>query len=240
MKTLKIIFLITALAISILFYIDYKKNPITYIILSKKFEVVSYLFFRDLPAIYPSNNYYSIRYERKSDISELNDFFTKTEQSESISIPADTYRTGIPQKLRKLFNHYAKLDPQKKEDQEIIKNIIGTYREDIEGRLEVIMSLYRNDELILEGKDLQKRIAEYINLFSKKFLVQYIAKYNEDEQCGKNSYDVAVIFDSNPSRILVIGFTNSNKICFILDENVIPFNKYDVKRFTEEYPNYWL
>jgi hypothetical protein len=56
---------------------------------------------------------------------ESNDFSTKTKHNVSISIPADTYKTGIPQKLRKLFNNYAKLDPKKRQDQEIIKDIMG-------------------------------------------------------------------------------------------------------------------
>ena len=190
MKKLKI-FLITItffFTFSFLFfYFDYKKDPITYIVLSKKLEIVSYLFFRDLPVGHPPyDNYYSIRYERKSDTPELNDFFAKAEGSVSISIPQDTYKTRIPQKLRKLFDHYAKLNPHKKEDQEIIKNIIGTYRDDVKGRLANVLSIYRYEDVVLEGRDLQKRIEEYINLFSKKFIVRSITKYNEDEQCGKN------------------------------------------------------
>jgi hypothetical protein len=226
---------------SFFLYLHYKKNPITYIILSKKFELVSYLFFKDLPVGHPPyENYYSITYDRKNDVEELNDFFAQAEGQVSISIPRDTYKTRIPQKLRKLFDHYAKLDPNKEDDRKIIKNIIGTYGEDIEGRLADITSLYRYRDVVLEGEDLQRRIAEYINLFSKKFMVQSITKYNQDERCGKNSYDVIVVFDSNTSKTLDIALTNAGQICFILDKDLMPFHKYDLKDLKEKYQNYWL
>jgi hypothetical protein len=245
MKKPRIIVIFATLLVAafsfVFFYLDYKKNPFNYIILSKKFEIVSYLFFRDLPVGKPPyENYYSINYERKSDVLELNDSFAKAEGNVSISNPLDTYKTGIPQKLRKLFNNYAKLDPHKKEDQEIIKNIIGTYGEDIAGRLANIISIYRYDDVVLKGGDLQKRIDEYINLFSKKFIVRSITKYYEDEQCGKNSYDIAIIFDSKPSRILDVALTNNDEICFILDRELVTFFKYDIEDLKEKYPNFWL
>lgn len=226
---------------SFFLYLDYKKNPIDYIILSKKFEVASYLFFRDLPVGHPPyEDYYSITYDRKSDVEELSDFFSQAEGRVSISIPRDTYKTGIPQKLRKLFDHYAKLDSNKEDDQKIIKNIIGTYGDNIGGRLADITSLYRYRDVVLEGEDLQRRIEEYINLFSKKFMVQSIAKYSQDERCGKNSYDVMVVFDSKASRTLDIALTNAGQICFILDKDLMPFHKYDIKDLKEKYQNYWL
>ena len=226
---------------SFFLYFDYKRNPINYIILSKKLEVVSYLFFRDLPVGHPPyENYYSITYSRKSDLEELNDSFAQAEGRVSISAPQDTYKTGIPQKLRKLFDHYKKLDPSKEDDQKIIKNIIGTYGDDIEGRLANITSLYRYRDVVLEGEDLRRRIAEYINLFSKKFMVKSITKYDEDEQCGKNGYDVIVVFDSNTSRTLNIALTNAGQICFILDKDLMPFHEYDIKDLKEKYKNYWL
>lgn len=223
---------------SLFFYFDFKKNPIDYIILSKKLEIISYLFFRDLPLPNePLENFYSINFERISDIEILNDDFSLHNESATITIPRDTYKTGIPQKLRIALDYYKTLNPNNINHQEIIKNII-TDNDNYRGRFSYTISLFRDP--IPDGKELQKRIKEYINLFSKKFMVQEITKYKNDEQCGKNNYQVIVVFESNPSKILEIALTNYGKICFIIDEDISFSDKYDVKFLKDKYKNYWL
>jgi len=240
MKKLTIFFLIFSfsfLSLSLFLYLDYKKNPITYIILSKKFEIVSYLFFTDLPAIYPTYNSYHISYERQSDDDEKKDFFSKGEGIVTIKMPRDTYKTGIPQKLRKVLDHYAELDPNKEEDRKIIENIMGTY-DDPKGRVGYMIFITR--DVLLDGGDLHKRIKEYISeLFPKKFVVEYISQHKEDEKCGKNSYDVGVVFDKNPARMFEIALTNSGKICFIWDEPT-KVSDYEFRILKENYKDYWL
>lgn len=219
-----------------LLYLDYKKNPVTYIIWSKKFELFSYLFFKDLPAIYPRYDAYSIKYQLSDSDKGTDSHFTKGNGYFSILDLESIYRTGIPQKLRKIFDGYEKLDPNKKANREIIKNIVGT--DDAKGRLlNMVLTIH---DVAHYDEDLDKRVREYINLFSKKFIVTQVTQYKEDEKCGKNSYDVGIIIDSNPAESMIIGFTNSGEICFIWDES--GYSEYEIKNFKEDsqYKNYWL
>lgn len=236
-KIRTLVFFSILLFLASFLYLDYKKNPVTYIIWSKKIELISYLFFKDLPAIYPRYDAYSIKYQLSDADKGIDSHFTKGNGYFSILDLESIYRTGIPQKLRKTFDGYAKLDPNKKANQEIIKNIVGT--NDAKGRL-LNLSLGFHGVAHYD-EDLDKRVREYINLFSKKFMVAEITQYKEDEQCGGNSYDVEIIFDSNPAEVLTIGLKNSGEICFIWD-GAVGFPEYKIKNLKEypQYQNYWL
>ena len=228
------IFFSILLFLASLLYIDHKKNPISYIIWSKKLELVSYLFFKDLPAIYPRHDSYSIRYQLSDSDKETDSHFSKGNGYFSILDIESIYKTGIPQKLRKTFDGYAKLDPNNKANQEIIKNIVGT--EDAKGRL-LNLSLGFHGVAHYD-EDLDKRVGEYINLFSKRFMVAEVTQHKEDEKCGKNSYDVSIIFDSNPAESMMIGLTNSGEICFIWDES--GYSEYDIRDFKEKFKDHWI
>lgn len=235
-KISTLIFFSILLFLASFLYLHYKKNPITYIIWSKKFELVFYLFFKDLPAIYPRYDAYSIKYQLSDSDKETDSHFTKGNGYFSILDIESIYKTGIPQKLRKTFDGYAKLDPNKKANQEMIKNIVGT--QDAKGRL-LNLSLGFHGVAHYD-EDLDKRVGEYINLFSKRFMVAAVTQYKEDEQCGRSGYDVGIIFDSNPTESMTIGLTNSGEICFIWDES--GYSEYEIKNFKEDsqYKNYWL
>ena len=56
------------------------------------------------------------------------------------------------------------------------------------------------EKLGLQVWNLEVGKEDVVDLFSKKFMVAAVTQYKEDEQCGKNSYDVGIIFDSNPAE----------------------------------------
>ncbi len=241
MKTPKILLIATTFSLTcfcLFLYFDYKKNPITYIILSKKFELISYLFFKDIPAIYPRYDWYSIEYQNADFDKDADSHFSKGNNYFSLHDMESIYKTGIPQKLRKIFNNYAKLNPNKSEDLKVVEDAFGL--ENSGGRFSYMNSIFHDvspyDEALL------KRAKEYIKFFSKKFIVTNITWYKgSDEQCGKNSFDVNIIFDSNPVESMTIGLKNSGEICFIWDEK-LEFSIYEIKEFKNQkrYQNYWL
>lgn len=234
---------LAAIIIIIFLYFDYQKNRFDYIILSKKLEIIANLFFNNSfssPLNTSANNEsesHFISYEKKDNEQNFVNHFIQGDNYSLITMPQDIYKTGLAQHLRKLFNHYAKLDLNKEEDKKIIEKI--TKIEDAKGRLLRLVLGFNG--VAKYDEDLQKRNAEYINLFSKKFIVTSIAKYKYDEKCGKNSYDIGVIIDSNPIEDLTIGLTNSGEICFVWDENYRLY-KYEIQEFIklEKYKNYWL
>lgn len=233
----KCIFLAVAIAsFSLFFYLDYKKNPITYIILSKKLELFSYLFFKDIPAIYPRSDYYSINYQNTDFDREADSHFVKGNGYFSLLDMESIYKTEIPQKLRKIFDNYAKLNPKKSSDRKIIESAFDSG--DSGGRFSYMNLIFHGVTPYNEA--LSKRAQEYIKFFSKKFIIINIAQYKEnDEQCGKNSYDVSIIFDSSPTESMKMGIRSSGEICFIWDEK-LKLSIYEIKDLKNKYKNYWI
>ncbi|MES2677213.1 MAG: hypothetical protein V4612_02720 [Pseudomonadota bacterium] len=221
---------------SLFLYLDYKRNPITYIILSKKIELVSYLFFKDIPAFYPRYDSYSINYHNFDFDKGTDSHFSKGNGHFSILDIGSIYKTGIPHKLRKIFDDYAKLNPEKLADRKVVENIFGVH--DSGERFSYLNVIFH--DVTPYDDAMPKRIKEYIKIFGKKFIVTSIVQYKkDDEQCGKNSYDVNIIFDSNPTESMTMGLKNSGEICFIWDEK-LRFSKYDIMDLKKKYKNYWF
>lgn len=246
MKKTKIAILIAVFslsAISSLIYLDYQNNPINYIILKRKFEIISYLFFRDIPEIYPTSNIYRINYERMNheEDQDIDYKVDKSISSFSILDVKTVYETKIPQKLRKIFDDYAKLNPEKAEDRKIIENVMGTI--DPKGRVLNLDLIFHGDIFsVWNDEKRQEKIKEYINLFSRKFIATSITKHKYDEGCGKDNYSIRIIVDSKPAKSLDIGLTKTGKICYLYDEEqIFPVKEWEIKNFKMlKYKEYWL
>jgi len=146
--------------------------------------------------------------------SKSQEGYIETEKYIEITDITNIYTTDIPQKLRKTFNYYAKLDYLKEKDRKKIDKIkgINTVEENI-----------------------------YLKyLLPKKFLVGTIRKLKyPDKDCGKNSYDIVTYIDPEKVELLVVRFAEPNVICGLIIDYDYRQKERKFKNW-QDYSEYWI